>query len=374
MKITAIDVGTYDVQLKRVWSGAGFGQLTHRSEVIIRLRTDEGISGIGHVDSLHHHPRVAVSIVQNILKPVVIGEDPFNIEHVWEKMYEACGYPLGITALGGVNVAMWDIVGKKLGVPIYKLLGGDQTVVLRPYIGTYSLGWRALTDMHDLVEEAKSYVKEGYTAIKIRGGRGLPKHREDIEAVKALRNEFGDEIDILIDANGGYTFSEALIMASELEKYNVFWLEDPVYESAIKAKIAEKVNIPIHSGGAKGSLSRFDLKNFLEMGGTDIIGAGTEHGGGISEMMKMIAMVSAWDLKLAPHAHEVLGSLATFHAFLAAPKRITDGMYMEWDPGAPWEELLTDPPRFKDGRIVISDKPGLGTDVKEKFITEHALK
>jgi len=373
VKITGLDIAIYKIQLKRTWEGAGLGQLTHRGEVLVRLHTDEGISGIGHADPLHLDPRVTASIVENILKPVVIGEDPFNIEKVWEKMYLACEYPLGIGALGGVNVAMWDIVGKKLGMPIYRLLGGDKEIPLVPYVGTWSLGWRSLKEMDDLVREAKAYIKEGYRAIKVRGGRGLPR-KEDIEAVKALRAEFGDEIDILIDVNGGYTFPQSLIMASELEKYNVFWMEDPLYDSVGKARIAKEVKIPVHSGGVKGSLSRFDLKNFLEMGGTDIIGAGTEHGGGISEMMKMVAMISAWDLKWAPHAHEVLGSIATFHTFLAAPRRITEGMYMEWDPGAPWEELLTDPPRFKDGRIVISDKPGLGTEVREEFIKKHLLK
>ena len=105
------------------------------------------------------------------------------------------------------------------------------------------------------------------------------------------------------------------------------------------------------------------------MGGVDIIGSGTEHGGGISELMKIIAIISAWNLKLAPHAHEPIGSLATFQAYLAALQKITDGMYMEWDPSTNWE-ILTDPPKYKDGRIILSNKPGLGTDPNEKFLEE----
>ena len=106
------------------------------------------------------------------------------------------------------------------------------------------------------------------------------------------------------------------------------------------------------------------------MGGVDIIGSGTEHGGGISELMKMIAIISAWNLKFAPHAHEPIGSLATFHAYLAAPREITRGMYMEWDPDTTWS-VLTDPPKFKEGKVVISSKPGLGSELNEKFLEEH---
>ena len=253
MKITEMEVMTYDVPMKHTWVAAGFDEarkISHRGEVVVRLHTDEGISGFGHADFHHIHPKLAVTYLENLIKPVVVGKDPFQIEKVWDQMIAACrDSPHGLAAAGGVNVAMLDIVGKSLGVPIYMLLGGDNSREIVPYVGTYTMGWRELDDMDSLVEEAKKFVKMGYKALKLRGGRGLPDHKEDILSVKSVREEFGENIDILMDANGGYgTEGAAVKTCRELEKYNLFWLEDPVYDPAGKSIVAAQVVLPIHSG------------------------------------------------------------------------------------------------------------------------------
>lgn len=393
MRITDIEVLMYNFPVEeswkekpswyRTWHNATTGwerSITDRQEVIVRLSTAEGITGIGAADIGHRHPMIVATVLGKVLKPAVIGEDPLNIERLWQKTYQKCGpmlagvRGLGYGAIGGVNVACWDILGKKLGAPIYELLGGDPKIPIKPYIGTWTHGWRRRDDINSIVEEAKFYIDQGYEAIKFRGGRGLPA-LEDIETIKALRSEFPPEkLTLMIDINGGYTWQQALVMAKEFEKCNLFWMEDPFrtrdYKKYVELQGRTSINILI--GGGPSSL---ELKQMLQTGvATNLVSLCTEHGGGISEAMKVATLINLWDLKAAGISHEPLGSLATFHVWISTPPAITEGSFVEYDPmNSCWDLLLTDPPKFKDHRLVLSEKPGLGTDINEEFVKEHPV-
>jgi len=163
-------------------------------------------------------------------------------------------------------------------------------------------------------------------------------------------------------------------MAEVLEEHDIFWMEDP-FETRDYSQYAElqeevDVNVFISSGPSSMELSRM----FRSGGTTNIISVSVEHSGGISKAVKVATLADSWDLKISAITHEPIGSLATFHVWKAAPPRTTEGSFVEYDPmNSCWEQLLIDPPEFRNGELVLSDKPGLGTGIDDEFIDEHPL-
>lgn len=367
----------------RDWHNAALGwdrTVEARQECVVRIHTDEGITGIGAADKAHKDARIVESVIEQLLAPTLIGEDPTDIERLWQEMWRTCGPNIGGAkgighgAISGINVACWDILGKKAGLPIYKLLGGDEDIPLTPYIGTFTHGWRRTDDLDSIVEEARFYVDKGFKAIKFRGGRG-PPDSADLETIKALRAEFSpNELTLMIDINGGYSRQQALEMAKKFNEYDLFWIEDPFVarDHTKYAEFQEKVDINVFVGAGPTTM---EMTRMINSGATtNIASISCEHSGGISEAMKVATLIHTFDLKVAAIAHEPMGSLPTFHVWKAAPPGITDGSYVEYDPmNAPWDRLLTNPPEFKDGELVLSDEPGLGTDINEDFIEDHPL-
>jgi L-alanine-DL-glutamate epimerase-like enolase superfamily enzyme len=394
MKITDVEILQYNYSVDeamkknlkkvpdwyRVWHYAATGWeggAEDRQEVIVRLHTDEGITGIGSADKGHKHPAIVISVIEKLLKKAVIGENPLNVERLWQKMYDRCGNMvggvrgIGYGAIGGINTACWDILGKKVGAPIYELLGGDANIPIRPYIGTWTMGWREMDDLDSIVEEARFYVNQGYEAIKFRAGRGLPDPG-DIETIKALRKAFPpDKLTLMCDVNGGYTVEQAAVMAKEFEQYDLFWMEDP-FKTRDLTRWAELQKLTRTNIMAGGGPTTIELKQMLDRGiMPNIISLCAEHAGGISEALKVATICHVWERKVAGISHEPLGSLAMFHAWISG---LTEGTFVEYDPvNSLWSELMTDPPVFKDHRLVLSDKPGLGTDINDDFIKAHPV-
>lgn len=344
-------------------------------QVIVRIETDEGLHGIG--ESYHlKNPEAVMGCIHGSLKPLVIGQDPFDTERLWETMFSRTVQlgSTGVAAISGIDTALWDIVGKATGKPIYKLIGGESRKTIKLYVGGHTLGWREPDRMDDLVEEASIYVSQGYKALKLRGGRPLP-HRGDIESVRALRQAFGDSLDILIDANGEYGDAQtAIAMARELAGYNVFWIEDTsnfsvAYFPEELSRVSQQIGIRMASGG--NMYSRFAFRRLISAGGIDVIMANTSKAGGISEVKKIQALASTFNIRYSPHCDGGLNTWSNLHCFASAPLHISDTMYCEWDPIWPLGELMVDPPVVVGGCVTMSDRPGLGTDlvpdVAEKF-------
>lgn len=378
MKITEIrvDVLTFAHPPGHKWEK---GAISARGwdQVIVHVETDAGITGIG--ESYHlKNPNVVAEAVRTSLKPLLLGVDPYDLAALWERAFSRV-YQIGaagVAAIAGIDTACYDIMGKDLGVPVYKLLGRGDTPRPRvqAYIGGHVLGWQKVEEVDKLVDEAARYVKQGFRAIKIRGGRGLP-HQGDIASVRALREAFGDDLMIMVDANTEYRdFKTALRMSHELEKYNVFWIEDcfafsTAFSPGEMAHLAERSPIRVASGG--NVFSRFMVKELIAAGGVDVITANTAKSGGISEIRHIQSLASAFNIKYTAHCDGGLNTLSNLHAYAAAPPHITQGMYFEWDPIWPLGDLLTTPPEVVDGWITVPDGPGLGSelqpDVAERF-------
>ncbi|OFZ93149.1 MAG: hypothetical protein A3F74_11995 [Betaproteobacteria bacterium RIFCSPLOWO2_12_FULL_62_58] len=337
--------------------------------LVVRVHTDEGISGIGEAYHLKN-PWAVIATIEQSLKPLLIGEDPFDNEQLWAKMFLRT-VQIGSTAIAsiaGIDTALWDIKGKALGLPVYKLLGGANMKEIPLYTGGHVLGYRPLDNLGDLVKEAERYVKKGYKALKMRGGRGHPE-RGDIESAKALRKAFGDDIELLVDVNneyGDYTTSKR--MAREFEPLKLYWLEDPFrfsvhHHNEETARLSREANVPIATGG--NVYGRASIKRIIEHGGVDYVMANVSKAGGLTETKKIITLIETWNLKYSPHCDGGLNALGNFHLFASAPPQVTANVYHEFDPVYPFDQILTHPPVIKNGKAVVPERPGLGSDLLE---------
>ncbi|MEX2452039.1 MAG: mandelate racemase/muconate lactonizing enzyme family protein [Rhodospirillales bacterium] len=378
MKITRIETIplTFPHPKGHRWDKGGI--MSHGwDQVIVRVHTDEGISGIG--ESYHlKAPETVVAAIENSLAPLVIGADPFDTDQLWTKMF-ARTIQLGAAAIGaiaGIDTAFWDIKGKVLGLPVYKLLGGAHTKEVPLYVGGHTLGWRDLDNMADLVAEARGYYEQGYRAFKLRGGRGYPK-KGDVDSVRAMREAFGDGIEILIDVNSEYgEYTAAMRAIRQLDGYNVHWVEDPFRFSIPNniedmAKLSLNSPVPIATGG--NVFGRVPVKRLMERGGIDYVLSNVAKSGGVTEVRKIITLVEAWNRKYVPHCDGGLNTLANIHLYASAPPHVVENAYMEWDPVWPLADLLTHPPAVKNGKALLPERPGFGSDLIAGVEKEFAL-
>jgi D-galactarolactone cycloisomerase len=371
VKITAIETKLVSVPLEQAWE-MGIGTAFRRDELLVLVHTDEGITGIG--SSYHAHAAMAVKgVIDHKVAPTAIGENPLAIQQVWEKLFYSSVYlgSAGVQALAGIDIALWDILGKVTGQPVAALLGGGGVEKMAAYVGCQSLGHKA---PDALQAEAKSYVNQGYKALKIRGGAGIP---QDVAAMTAVREAVGDDVDLMIDFNARYSWPEAIELSKKLAAVNCFWIEDP-FDFTITnhhddvGRLRNLGLTPISSGG--NLYSRFDYRNLLERGGVDYVTPDAVKAGGISECLKIIAMASANETVVALHTLNGLGQVANVHLAAAIPAHVRG--YVEWDPTTPNElrdTMLTNPIKVENGDLYVPTGPGLGTELDMDFVEENQL-
>lgn len=341
-------------------------------QVIVEIHAEGGLVGIG--ESYHlKNPTAVVATIRDTMAPMLIGRSIFENEVLWESLYSRCQQSgnNAVGAVSGIDNALYDLQGRHLRVPVNHLLGGGGVTRVRAYVGGHVLGWREVDDLDDLLEEAKIYVDAGYKALKLRGGRGLPS-RGDIETVRAVREAFGDDIDILLDANHEYLdFQTAMETARALDRYNLFWLEDPFAFSAslhIEDMVRFAASAPMRIASGGNTFSRFAARSVLERHGTDVTMANASKAGGISEVRKIQGIVSSFNGKYSAHCDGGLNTFANLHVYASAPPHIVEGMYFEWDPIWPFEEVFTNAPVVNDGYIEIPTGVGIGTQLRPDAI------
>lgn len=366
MKITRVETRLVSAPLSHSWE-TGIGSAKRRDELLVFVHTDDGIIGLG--SSYHAHSALAMkAVVDTKVAPAVIGDSPFDIGAIWEKLFYDTVYigTAGVQALAGIDIALWDILGKASGQPVARLLGGGGVEHVTAYVGCMSLGFKAIDA---LVEEAQGYVGDGYRALKIRGGAGV---RRDLQVMAAVRKALGDSVDLAIDVNARYSWPEAVQLSKGLQEMNTLWLEDP-FDFSIPnhhddvGKLREMGLTPIASGG--NIYSRFDYRNLLARGGVDYITPDVAKSGGFSESLKIAAIASAHECIVAPHTLNGLGQVANIHFAAAIPGHVRG--YVEWDPTSPnplRDELMTNPLTVKNGLVYVPQGPGLGTDINREVL------
>jgi galactonate dehydratase len=350
-----------DVKLHLIGSGG-------RNFCIVKVETDQGISGIGEAYSCG--PDAAIVEVVKDFRGWLIGQDPRNIEHIYSMMVNFTRFPGGLVvnaAISGIEHALWDVSGKAAGLPVYMLLGGK----CRDKIRTYQSAGNP--------ETAKALVaKYGYTAIKMRPqpdqDNAKPYNeitRGAAARVKAMREALGPDIDIGCDIHARFfEVTRAARLAAAIAPYNPMWLEEPIRpenEQAMK-KLADRVTIPLASGEC--NYQRHEFRRLLELGALDIIQPDICLCGGLMEMKKIAAMAEAHYVTVAPH--NPMGPVATavnVH-FAASTSNFFILEYHPDDEGVR-KDVLKEPLMVKNGYIPLPTKPGLGIELNEEAIGKY---
>ena len=350
-----------------------------RPYVFVKLETNQpGLHGWGE-GTLEGKAAAVMACVEDF-KEFLIGADPMQVEHHWQSMYVHSFYRAGPvigSAISGIDQALWDIRGKALGLPVYKLLGGP--IDPRGVRGYYHLRARTKGDLPRIREEAR---RQGITCFK----SGIPGYYEWIEthakiskAVQAmadLREGLGDDIDIGIDFHAKTSPSVAAILVKEVEPLNLLFVEEPCPPENVKAmqRIARRSTTPIATG--ERLVAAYACRELIEMGVVDIIQTDINHVGGITALWKAGALAEASGIAMAPHACEgPIGGLATLHVDAAMPNFLVQEICsgVEIGPNEKvWHEWLGFPAmRMVNGRFPLPEKPGLGFELKEESLKKY---
>jgi D-galactarolactone cycloisomerase len=347
----------------------GIGTAVKRDAVVVKVTTEDGIVGWGEAHHGRAHTAVA-KLIDTTLKMLVLNMDANDVVGIWEKMYrfQLASHGMGAgacLAMSGIDMALWDIRGKALGLPLYKLLGGSRKAI-PAYAGGVSLGYQP---PEQLVDEARKSLDQGYKAIKLRVGDSPKK---DVERMKAVRKAFGDELEILTDANIGYKVEDVRRVMPAMDELGIGWLEEPFpahdYRSYREARTFGRT--PLAAG--ENHYTRFEFDRVIEDGAITILQPDLSKTGGITEALRIAALASAWKLPIHPHSSMTgLNHAATIH-FLAA---IDNGGYFEGDVSKSnrfRDELVDNPGQVdRDGNVWPLDKAGLGLEVNEDFLAKH---
>ena len=335
-----------------------------RSQLFVHVRTDEGLEGLGQCAGLS----ATRTLIEDALSDVLIGEDPFQIEKLWSDLFwRVRGYGrkgLAFQAISGIDIALWDLKAKALGLPLYRLLG--------PYTDSVPVyasgGWTNLS-INELVEEQAKYVEQGFTAIKLKVGKDFGQsEREDLERLAAVRAAVGDDVEIFVDANNGYSAKQAIRMAARFEAYNIGWFEEPVLADDIPglAAVAAAISIPVATG--ENEYTKFGFRDLLMANAADIVQPDVGRVGGVTEWMKIAHIAHAFNRPVAPHAFQ----LVHLHLGCATPNlKLVEylGIYGESD-----HVWYKDVPEPKDGRMApFRDRPGLGLELNPKAVSAMSV-
>lgn len=341
------------------------GHVTARTTSLITVATESGLTGTG---SAYSHPDLVRVILDGHLAPHLRGEDPRQIERLWSKMYELTRWygrkGAAMSTLGGVDIALWDLLGKIEGQPVYRLLGGGAANV-RAYAS--GLFWATSTDQ--LVDEVTRARAQGFTTVKMRIGRH-PDY--DRQAVASVRQALGESGLVLVDGSHRYDVGAARQLARDLQPLGVGWFEEPFPPEDLASYVALRSDcaLPLAAGE-----NEFGLQGFSELaraGAVDVMQADACRTGGITEAMRVASLAASLGLRFAPHTwSDAVAVVANAHVVAAA----ATGFTVEVDrTGNPFiDELLTEPFSVSDGRLRLSDRPGLGITVDQATVARFAL-
>jgi len=346
------------------------GSASKRDTVLVKVTSSDGIVGYG--ESYHGHAPTAVAeLVNSTIREAVIGEEVHDTEGIWFKLYMRylIGAGLGaavLHAMSGLDMALWDVRGKALGVPVYTLLGGRQRE-FRAYAGGLNLGFQPPEELVAEVERLRS--EHGFTAVKLRLGDTV---ENDLMRVKAVREHFGDDLEIMGDANLGYTYSEVYRLLPGLAEYGVSWLEEPLTRDNIDGYVdmRRRSGVPIAAG--ENLYGRHELKHWLGRRALDVVQSDCSKTGGITELKKIGDLAATLQLRFAPHtSHTRLNHAATLHVMSALPSSYVYEADASKDNRFS-AELITAPIQVVDGMVRPPTEPGLGVRVDEEQLERFA--
>jgi len=347
-----------------------------RNFVFARVRTDDGLEGIGEARPVNREEAVA-AYLEAIGHRYVLGSDPFNIENLVLRItrddFELPG-ATEMTALAIVEMACWDIIGKAVNQPVYRLLGGACRDRIKAYANGWYTGERA---PEAFARAARQVVSRGYRALKLDpfgAGAGELERGEylrSVSLVEAVRDAVGPEVEIFIEMHGRFTAAQAVALARDLERYAPGWIEEPVPpdQPAALAHVAGRTAIPVATGERLHTRSAF--RDLFALGAADVIQADLTHCGGILETKKIAAMAETHGLLMAPHnVGASVSTAAALHLAAATPNTKIQEYFNDFaEPHV--KDSALGLPEVKDGFFPLPGGPGLGVRLNEEIVEAH---
>ena len=349
-----------------------------RGSCIVEIETDDGIVGWGEC---YGPSAVARAYIETQFAPRIIGRDAFDVEVIWEDLYNRIkdygGKGMAASALSGIDIALWDIIGKSTGKPIHKLIGGAHRTEVTAYAtGLYFIDMDRLVE--EAVEEAQGYVEEGFTAVKMKIGLGDPKL--DIRRVAAVRKAIGDATRLMVDANHCLTVPQAIRIGRELEQLDVEWFEEPISPEDIDGYVEVTRALDIAVAGGENEMTRWGFRDLVVRKAMDIVQPDVCAAGGISECRKIATLAAAHGVECVPHAWgSVIGVAATLHFLAALPDqppsfRPTPPMFEFEQCENPFRDLLAKEPIVQQrGKVQIPTGAGLGIEIDRAVLDRYRV-
>jgi len=376
MKITGIETHVLVGNLE----GKSFGWSQRvtgtRQSAICVVSTDAGIQGLGEAFYFGGPATVVAALMRDGLGPLLVGRDPMDTSVIWDALYnwtrDQGQKGLTISALSAVDIALWDIKGRALGVPVYTLLGGAYRTKARVYAtGLYEpQGVPSIPAA--LVAEALGYKQAGFCGMKLKIGYDL---RTDLAYIRAIREAIGNDLYLMVDANHAYNASEASRLAQEMEPFDIYWFEEPVPPEDLDGYLEVKRNSKMLIAGGECEYTRYGFRELINRRVVDVLQPDLCACGGFSEMQKIIAMASAANLPVIPHVWGTnVGLAAALQLFAALPhfpeRRFPAEPFFEYDrsPHLFRDGVTHEQFAMQDGYLTIPDRPGLGVTLDLNFV------
>jgi galactonate dehydratase len=362
-----------------------------RRPVVVQVLTDEGISGVGDAAVAYGAGATAAAgMIKDLAEKFLLGQDPFRIEALWSEMYDHSfwakgGGPIVFAGISAIEQALWDIKGKKLGVPVYEMLGGK----FRDQARVYANGWSfRCTTPDQFAREAERVVKDGYTALKFYplaapdpgtpdgllrhvSLRAIDRDAENlaVERVKAVRDAVGPEVDILLDMSAELTTDAIIRIGRRMEAYDIFFFEEPVDPFDLEAlkKVSEQVNLPIAVG--ERLYTRYGFRRIMECHAADILQPDIGNTGGIMETKKIAAMAEVYNMRIQPHTcASPVATAAALQLDACIPNFVIQELYPYRIPEH--FEIVDHAPEWqvRNSYLPIPDRPGLGVELVDENV------
>ena len=334
-----------------------------RHQVIVEVKTDDGLSGWGEAFG-YGVPHAVAACIAHTLKPTLVGQDPTRITALTQRMFHETHlfgrYGITTFAISGVETALWDLAAKRAGKPLYELLGGAASTQVPAYASLV----RYEEENERIAAYAQQAVREGYTMVKV--------HQVTARSVEQARMAIGENVPLTVDINCEWSVFEASRMAIAMDAYDLLWLEEPVWppeDFAGLAEVQSGTGVPLSSG--ENACTAFQFKQMIEAGAVTFVQPSVTKVGGISEFLKVAHLVQTANLELAPHSpYFGPGFVATLHLIAhTGQPRWVEKFYFDLE-----SPLFVKPLEFSKGTFTVPSVPGLGADMDAHALREYKVK
>ena len=365
--IRDVSVKLVEAPLSRIFRGSTY-QVPSRCTIIVRLETDDGLVGEIYSGDERTDYRYIRRLILETFRHAYIGEDPMAVERIWDLMFRLTPHQANkaaaMQAISAIDLAVWDLIGKSLDTPLYRLLGGCKPEV--PIIGyTY------FDDGEDSGSEAEVVLlqqERGYAGTKLKVGDDVVAR--DVRRVEAIRSLVGDDFILACDANRAWSVEQALDFARNVASLNVAWLEEPVrWHNEVDGmrRVRESTSIPVTAGQSESS--GFGCMNLMKAGAVDFLNVDASIAGGITEWRRVAAAASYFGVGMVHHEEPQV----SIHLLSAIPHSFCAELFQDPERDPVWHQMYLDHPEPSQGMIRPPDRPGLGIQIDHEFVERYLV-